>query len=76
MVNCWERPRHPLRLGVTLRLAVVPAARLAALNTISPVPEAAKPMAVLSFVQLKDAPEVPVKGILMAVPEQALTLVG
>ena len=65
MVKDCDDPVQPLRVGVTVMLAtavVVP--ELVAVNElIFPEPLAARPMEVLSFVQLNVAPAAPVKVI-------------
>ena len=61
-------PKHPFRLGVTVILATSCAKTLLEMNAkISPVPLAARPIAVLSFAQSKVALAVPVKIVALKV---------
>ena len=72
----WLMPVQPPKFGVTTILPVVITATLAAVNPMSPVPLAPKPMVVLLFVQENVAPDVPVKATATGVPAQALKLAG
>lgn len=79
IVNVWAVPGHPATVGVTVIVAVTgDAVALVAVNApMLPVPLAAKPMAVLLFVQLKVGLPVPVKLTAVVVaPAQTVWLVG
>ena len=58
MVNVCAAPVHPLADGVTVIVAVIgaPVAFVAVNDPILPVPDAARPMAGLEFVQLYAVP--------------------
>ena len=68
-------PEQPFRVAMVLIVAVWGVVTLAAAKLIGPLPVAPKPMAVLLFNQLKDAPVgVLFRPILMVAPAQACTL--
>jgi|GEM_PF-4445212 len=59
-------------MGVTVTLATSCVATGAAIKLRLPVPEAAKPMAGLALVQVKEVAPVPEKGMLTAWPPQTV----
>lgn len=68
IANDFVCPAQPFKMGVTVMLAVMGAAVLlvAAVKLTLPLPEAAKPTAVLSFVQLNVVPaKLPTKAVVM-----------
>ncbi len=69
-------PEQPPNSGVTVILAKTGTPAAAAVKLILPEPEAGRPMAVLSLLQLNVAPGVPVKETLMGCPEQPVWLPG
>ena len=76
IVNVSAAPMQLPMTGVTLMVAVCCVATPAAMKLRSPVPVAARPMAVLEFVQLKVAPEVPVNVVVTVELAHATTLAG
>lgn len=76
IVNVTAVPEQVPMTGVTVMVAVCCMPTPAAIKLRSPVPLAASPMAVLEFVQLKVAPEVPVKAAMILVFAQASMLLG
>ena len=63
-------------VGVTVILAVCTVVTLALGKLIFPLPEASRPMAVLSFVQVNPAPGEPEKGTDTVCPAQTSTSLG
>ena len=76
MVKLTGGPGQPLRTGVTVILATCWVLTLAETKLILPAPLAPRPTAVLSLVQLKVAPAVPVKTTFTGNPAHTTTLFG
>ena len=76
MVKVCAGPGQPASVGVTVMVPVVVEATFAALKEISPVPFAAKPMAVLLLVQLKTGLTLPEKMTSTGSPAQTVWLGG
>lgn len=76
MVKVVAIPIQLPRAGVTVMVAVCWLVTVAPVKLISPVPEAAKPMAVLELFHEKVAPVLPEKFETMLAPPQATTFVG
>ena len=73
IVNVWLVPVHVPITGETIIEEVIAAfvAFVPVNEAISPIPLATNPVAVLSFVQLKEAPDVPENvTVLVDCPEQ------
>ena len=69
IVNVCGVPEQPFITGVTVMVDISVVATVADVKeAISPVPLAASPVAVLSFVQLNVAPDVPTKAMLLTEP--------
>ena len=76
MVKVTGVPGQPLRVGVMVMVATCWLDTLAAVKLMFPLPEAPSPIAVLSLVQLKVAPGVPVIGMLTFWPAQGVASAG
>ena len=77
MVNVTGVPTQPAGLvGVTVMVPTSGLLTPAAVKLRLPEPEAGRPMAVLSFVHSKVAPELPVKLTVTCWPAQAVWLAG
>jgi hypothetical protein len=77
MVELTGVPGHVPKTGVTVIFPTSVVVRLgAALNTMLPIPEAARPIVGLLFVHEKTGPRVPVKLTVTGSPGHTLTLEG
>ena len=76
IVKLIDEPTQPFEVGVTVIVAICVTVTLFVVKFRLPIPDAASPILVFEFVQLKIGFEVPEKGMLNDVPPQAIRLPG
>ncbi len=76
MVKLTGLPVQLPSVGVTVMVATSWVVTAALVKLMFPAPEAARPMAVLEFVQLRVAPVLPLRFTLTTCPPQAVALAG